>query len=109
MQNENWFDDLTESQFRYKILFALLAIGIDVFIFRKNIVKEFNWLEQNKEWQKEELKEMYFGIVVSKRGDYRNSTFVVLNNSSKMPADDYWYTVEFENGKSAKGNFSLKR
>ena len=30
-------------------------------------------------------------------------------NGAPMPADDYWYTVEFENGKSAKGNFSLKR
>ncbi|MGH2666986.1 T9SS type B sorting domain-containing protein [Flavobacterium sp.] len=26
-----------------------------------------------------------------------------------LPADDYWYTVQFENGRSAKGNFTLKR
>ncbi|TGD58082.1 T9SS type B sorting domain-containing protein [Flavobacterium humi] len=26
-----------------------------------------------------------------------------------LPADDYWYTIQFENGRSAKGNFTLKR
>ncbi|WP_395074592.1 T9SS type B sorting domain-containing protein [Flavobacterium sp.] len=30
-------------------------------------------------------------------------------NGAPMPADDYWFTVTFENGKSARGNFSLKR
>lgn len=83
-QNENWFDNLTESQVRYRILFALLALGIAIFIFRKNIVKKFNWFEQNKEWQKEEFKEKYFGIVVSKGRDNRNNTFVTLNDSSKI-------------------------
>ncbi|MCI9844789.1 T9SS type B sorting domain-containing protein [Flavobacterium pectinovorum] len=28
---------------------------------------------------------------------------------SPMPADDYWYTAKFENGREAKGHFSLKR
>ncbi|OXA77740.1 gliding motility-associated C-terminal domain-containing protein [Flavobacterium aquidurense] len=26
-----------------------------------------------------------------------------------LPADDYWYTAKFENGKETKGHFSLKR
>lgn len=34
-----------------------------------------------------------------------NGTF----NGIPLPADDYWYTVEFENGRSTKGNFTLKR
>lgn len=28
---------------------------------------------------------------------------------TSLPADDYWYTIQFENGRSAKGNFTLKR
>lgn len=30
-------------------------------------------------------------------------------NGNIMNSDDYWFTVKFENGKSAKGHFSLKR
>lgn len=30
-------------------------------------------------------------------------------NGTLMPGDDYWFTVRFEDGRSAKGNFSLKR
>lgn len=30
-------------------------------------------------------------------------------NGKEMPADDYWFTVEFEDGRSAKGHFALKR
>ncbi|SFA70517.1 gliding motility-associated C-terminal domain-containing protein [Flavobacterium swingsii] len=30
-------------------------------------------------------------------------------NGTALPATDYWYTVEFENGKNVKGNFALKR
>lgn len=30
-------------------------------------------------------------------------------NGTPLPADDYWYTIEFEDGRSTKGNFSLKR
>ena len=30
-------------------------------------------------------------------------------NGQPLPSDDYWYTVEFEDGRSAKGNFALKR
>lgn len=30
-------------------------------------------------------------------------------NGVEMPADDYWYTVEFEDGRSIKGHFALKR
>ena len=26
-----------------------------------------------------------------------------------MPADDYWYSIQFEDGRSAKGHFALKR
>lgn len=29
--------------------------------------------------------------------------------SNPMPADDYWYTVKLEDGREAKGHFSLKR
>ena len=34
-----------------------------------------------------------------------NGTF----NGQPLPASDYWYTIQFEDGKTAKGNFSLKR
>ncbi|TGD58083.1 T9SS type B sorting domain-containing protein [Flavobacterium humi] len=30
-------------------------------------------------------------------------------NGIQMPADDYWFTVTFENGRTAKGHFALKR
>jgi gliding motility-associated-like protein len=30
-------------------------------------------------------------------------------NGSPMPADDYWYNIEFEDGRNAKGHFTLKR
>ena len=30
-------------------------------------------------------------------------------NGNPLPASDYWYTIQFEDGKTAKGNFSLKR
>ncbi|MDI9257592.1 T9SS type B sorting domain-containing protein [Flavobacterium sedimenticola] len=30
-------------------------------------------------------------------------------NGSPMPADDYWFSIEFEDGRSAKGHFALKR
>jgi gliding motility-associated-like protein len=30
-------------------------------------------------------------------------------NGRPMPADDYWYSIEFEDERSAKGHFTLKR
>jgi gliding motility-associated-like protein len=30
-------------------------------------------------------------------------------NGATMPGDDYWFTVELEDGRAAKGHFSLKR
>lgn len=30
-------------------------------------------------------------------------------NGKPMPADDYWYSIQFEDGRSAKGHFTLKR
>ncbi len=30
-------------------------------------------------------------------------------NGYQMPADDYWYNIKFEDGRSAKGHFTLKR
>ena len=30
-------------------------------------------------------------------------------NGDQMPADDYWYNIKFEDGRSAKGHFALKR
>jgi len=30
-------------------------------------------------------------------------------NGHLMPADDYWFSVQFEDGRSAKGHFALKR
>jgi gliding motility-associated-like protein len=30
-------------------------------------------------------------------------------NNSQLPADDYWFTVKLEDGREAKGHFSLKR
>ncbi|MCW2119496.1 T9SS type B sorting domain-containing protein [Flavobacterium sp. 7A] len=32
-----------------------------------------------------------------------------IYNNNPLPADDYWYTVKFEDGTEAKGHFSLKR
>ncbi|WP_310557077.1 T9SS type B sorting domain-containing protein [Flavobacterium sp.] len=34
-----------------------------------------------------------------------NGTF----NGTALPSTDYWYTIEFEDGRNVKGNFSLKR
>lgn len=30
-------------------------------------------------------------------------------NGQPLPADDYWFTLLFLNGKNVKGHFSLKR
>jgi len=30
-------------------------------------------------------------------------------NGNLLPADDYWYSIQFEDGRSAKGHFALKR
>ena len=30
-------------------------------------------------------------------------------NGHLMPSDDYWYSIQFEDGRSAKGHFALKR
>ena len=30
-------------------------------------------------------------------------------NGQPMPADDYWYNIKFEDGRTAKGHFTLKR
>jgi len=30
-------------------------------------------------------------------------------NGQQMPGDDYWYNIKFEDGRSAKGHFTLKR
>ncbi|HSN47797.1 MAG TPA: T9SS type B sorting domain-containing protein, partial [Flavobacterium sp.] len=30
-------------------------------------------------------------------------------NGNPMPGDDYWYTLKLEDGREAKGHFSLKR
>ena len=84
LTDRNFFDNYTETQIRYIIVFGLIVIAIFIFIFRKNIVKEFNWSEQNKEWQKEEFEEKYFGIVISKGRDNRNNTFITLKDSSKV-------------------------
>jgi gliding motility-associated-like protein len=35
--------------------------------------------------------------------------WMVLSTGSPLAADDYWYTVKLENGREAKGHFSLKR
>lgn len=32
-----------------------------------------------------------------------------LFNGQELPADDYWFTLEFADGKNVKGHFSLKR
>ena len=30
-------------------------------------------------------------------------------NGSALPSDDYWYTIQLDDGREAKGHFSLKR
>jgi gliding motility-associated-like protein len=30
-------------------------------------------------------------------------------NGQLLPSDDYWYTVKLEDGREAKGHFTLKR
>jgi|688.fasta_scaffold55331_2 gliding motility-associated-like protein len=42
---------------------------------------------------------------ISPEGMGWNGTF----DGTAMPADDYWFIYEFENGRTVKGNFSLKR
>ena len=34
-----------------------------------------------------------------------NGTF----NGKELPADDYWFTINFDEGKTIRGHFSLKR
>ncbi len=84
LQDRNFFDNYTENQIRFIIIFGLIAISILIFIFKKDIVKEFNWNEQNKEWRKKEFEQKYFGIVVNKGRDNRSNTFIVLKDSSKI-------------------------
>jgi gliding motility-associated-like protein len=38
-------------------------------------------------------------------GEGWNGTY----NGRQLPADDYWYTIQFEDGRTAKGHFTLKR
>jgi gliding motility-associated-like protein len=42
---------------------------------------------------------------IAASGDGWNGTY----SGSPMPADDYWYTIKLEDGREAKGHFSLKR
>ncbi|MEO8240441.1 MAG: T9SS type B sorting domain-containing protein [Flavobacterium sp.] len=42
---------------------------------------------------------------ISPSGSGWDGTFL----GSPLPADDYWYTAKFEDGREAKGHFSLKR
>lgn len=42
---------------------------------------------------------------ISAIGDGWDGTY----NGRPMPADDYWYSIQFEDGRSAKGHFALKR
>ena len=42
---------------------------------------------------------------ISATGSGWDGTF----NGTQMPGDDYWFTVQFEDGRTAKGHFSLKR
>jgi gliding motility-associated-like protein len=44
-------------------------------------------------------------IQISPLGSGWDGTF----QGSQMPADDYWYAAKFEDGREAKGHFSLKR
>jgi gliding motility-associated-like protein len=30
-------------------------------------------------------------------------------NEKTMPADDYWYNIQLEDGRSTRGHFTLKR
>lgn len=30
-------------------------------------------------------------------------------NGRQMPADDYWYSIQFDDGRNVKGHFALKR
>ena len=79
---ENWFDELSETQIKNRIVLFLIIAGVFIFVFRKNIVKTFNWYEHNKEWQKVEFEEEYFGIVVKKGRDNRNNTYIQLKDSN---------------------------
>ena len=83
MENEeNWYEDLTDNQIRYLIVIGLVALSIFIFVFRKDIVKNFNWYEQNKEWRQLEFEDKYHGIVFKKGRDNRNNTFIQLKDSN---------------------------
>jgi gliding motility-associated-like protein len=30
-------------------------------------------------------------------------------NGNQMPADDYWYSIQFDDGRNVNGHFALKR
>lgn len=44
-----------------------------------------------------------------KQMNQNSSGWSGLFNNQQLPADDYWFTLLFENGKNVKGHFSLKR
>ncbi|MDA6068478.1 T9SS type B sorting domain-containing protein [Flavobacterium sp. AC] len=44
-----------------------------------------------------------------KQMDQNSSGWNGLYNGQQLPADDYWFTLEFVDGKTVKGHFSLKR
>lgn len=87
---ENWFDDLNETQIRNRILLCLVLVGIFIFVFRKNIVKNFNWYEQNKEWIKNDYEKGYYGTVVKKGRDRSNHNFAYFQfkDSTKIFDDE---------------------
>jgi hypothetical protein len=87
---ENWFDELNENQIRNRLLLCLVLAGIFIFVFRKDIVKNFNWYEQNKEWVKDDYEKGYCGTVVRKGRDRSNHNFAYfqLKDSTKIFDDE---------------------
>ena len=86
MFNNEWHDGLNENQARKYILIVLAMAAIIIFLFRKDIVKTFNWYDQNEEWRKQDYEQEYSGIIVKKGKDKRNHNFEFfqLNDSSKI-------------------------
>ncbi len=67
----------------------------------KGVSKDFNYLSTIYIFDR-------FGKLLKQigtTGDGWDGTF----NGRLMPSDDYWYSIQFEDGRSAKGHFALKR
>lgn len=109
--NKSWTQNITESQFRNIILIGVLLFIVAIIIFRKNIVKNFNWYEQNKEWMKGDYEKEYYGTVVRKGRDQSNHNWVYFQfqDSTKIfdNEEKVWNKVSIGDSVAKKKNSKI--